>query len=251
MPAEFLVSKAEPWPPSLPDIVWGDEILKPENLEMLAMGGMGYVYKVGNLAYKLNCTQRELDMMKRAGDCAVKPVARVMQLRDGRPVMPGLLMELQTPLDIKQIKESERAIVKDEMIWLIATLHKTYRMVHGDIKPLNMLRCKDGKLRFCDFDSARPIDEDVSVWEGGGTDQYLAPKRNYFYTGSPPTESDDDYALGLSLWELYTGKQALSDQLHNIEHVLKEGRTVNVEEIEDEEVRGLIRELLKRGGAIV
>ncbi len=45
------------------------------------------------------------------------------------------------------MKEYEKATIKGDMIRLVSKLHVKYRMVHGDIKPLNMLCCSDGKLR--------------------------------------------------------------------------------------------------------
>ncbi|ERF71115.1 hypothetical protein EPUS_07787 [Endocarpon pusillum Z07020] len=222
-----------------------------ESWEVLAIGGSGYVYKYKGLAYKLNCKQREFNMMQKAGDCAVRAVARVVTVENGWPVMKSLLMELLAPLDIKSVKEHEKVAIKDDMIQLISRLHKKYQMVHGDIKPLNMLRCSDGKLRLCDFDSARPIDEAPGAWDALCTHQYLAPNRDFFQTDAPPTPSDDIYALGLSIWELYTGKQALIEELDDIEEVLKERRTVDLTEVEDQDVRELIRGFLRQGGALV
>jgi serine/threonine protein kinase len=233
------------------DILWEELAQGTEKFQVLAIGGMGYVYRHEDFAYKQNCFQREFDMMKMAGDCAVKAIARVIKIRDGGPVMTGLLMELETPFDVKSVQESEREAIMGEMIDLVSTLHQEYRIVHGDVKPANMLRCRDGKLRFCDFDSARPLDEDPQAWEGMCTDQYLAPNRDYFWSGSAPTPSDDLYALGLSLWELYTGKEALSDELHNMEEVLKERRTVDLMKVEDTEARSIIRAFLRQGGALV
>ena len=248
---EHTLSLDEACPVHIPCVLWKDIARDAETLQVLAIGGMGYVYAYKGLAYKQNCLARELEMMQKAGDCAVRAVAQVVSMDDGRPVMGGLLMELETPLDIKRVEESEKAVVRDHMIRLVGKLHSKYRMVHGDIKPSNMLRCTDGALRLCDFDSARPLDEDPLSWEGLCTPQYLAPNRDYFNTGSPPTTSDDIYALGLSIWELYTGKEALSDELENIEEVLQERRTVDVMEVEDREVRDLIRGFLRQGGALV
>jgi serine/threonine protein kinase len=114
-----------------------------------------------------------------------------------------------------------------------------------------MLRCSDGKLRFCDFDSARPIDEDPEAWEGFCIEQYLAPNRDFFHTGAPPTPSDDICDLGVSIWELYTGKEAFIHEFNNIEELLKERRTVDLMEIEDQDVRELVKGFLRQGGALV
>lgn len=241
----------ESWAPYQPDIRREDIIRDNKTLEVLAIGGMGYVYKYKGLAFKLNCFQRELSMMQMAGDCSVRAVARVVDTCSGQLVTNGLLMELQTTLDIKRVEHHKKAEVKDEMISLVRTLHEKYRMVHGDIKPLNMLRCSDGKIRLCDFDSARPIDEAPEAWEGLSTEQFLAPNRDFFNTGAPPTPSDDIYALGLSIWELYTGKEVFADELDHMEEISKERRTVDVMEVEDQDVRELICGFLRQGGAMV
>lgn len=246
------LSTPEPWPPHPPDISWKDMVCGDTGYQEISFRYLGYVYNYQGLAYKPFCMQKEYDMMKKAGNCAVTAVARVMmQLDDNRTVMKGLLMELETPFKVADVAKCDRAAVKDEMIQLVSTLHETYRMVHGDIKPNNMLRCRDGKLRLCDFDTARFVDEDPQLWEGLATEAYLAPNRDYFNTGAAPTPSDDIYALGLSIWELYTGKPPLSDEIHNIEEVLKERRTVNLMEVEDPETRWLIRLFLRQGGALV
>jgi len=90
------------------DVLWEDLAQETEKFQVLAIGGMGYVYQHKSSAYKQNCFQREFEMMKMAGDCAVKAIARVIKMKDGWPVMTGLLMELETPFDVKSVKESER-----------------------------------------------------------------------------------------------------------------------------------------------
>lgn len=69
--------------------------------------------------------------------------------------------------------------------------------------------------------------------------------------GAPPTLSDDIYALGSSIWELYTGKQALMEDFDNIEDVLKERCAVDLTEVEDQDVRELISGFLSQGGSLV
>ncbi|KAK3078500.1 hypothetical protein LTS18_007349 [Coniosporium uncinatum] len=102
-----------------------------------------------------------------------------------------------------------------------------------DVKPDNFLRCRDGKLRLCDFDSARGVDDDEEGYEGMVTGEFLAPNRDYYRTGRPPTISDDIYALGLSIWPLYTGDKDLENE--DMEEVLRDKRTVDVTHIFDPE----------------
>jgi hypothetical protein len=53
-------------------------LLHASNMKILTFGGMGYIYKYKCLADKENCCQQELDVLVRAGDCAVRAVARLM-----------------------------------------------------------------------------------------------------------------------------------------------------------------------------
>lgn len=81
---------AESQPVHIPDVPL--EEICPKDLEVIAIGGISYVYKYKGLAYKLHCFQREFEMMRKAGDCSVKPVARVVSVESGHTVMTGLLM---------------------------------------------------------------------------------------------------------------------------------------------------------------
>lgn len=65
------------------------------SFEVLGFGATVHVYRYKTLAYKQACLQRELDMMKRAGDWAVRPVARDMDTDRGNLVMNGLLMDVR------------------------------------------------------------------------------------------------------------------------------------------------------------
>lgn len=91
------------------------------------------------------------------------------------------------------------------------------------------------------------IDDDGDEWEGFFSDRYLAPNRGWPDDLKLPTAGDDWYGLAISLWELYTGEDALMHE--DMEELLREGRTVDAEAMEDEEVRGFIRDLLIAGGA--
>ena len=78
-----------------------------------------------------------------------------------------------------------------------------YDLVHGDIKPENiMLTRRKGKLVFkmIDFGS---ITEAYSNVTRAGTPSYLAPER---FKRSPVNEQTEVYAIGVTLYEVLTGK---------------------------------------------
>jgi serine/threonine protein kinase len=240
-----------PGPPPPQTITTEHEILLPKNLKLLGLGGSGYVYKCPTgFAYKEHASQREVEFMKVAGDCSITPLARVLREINGVLVPEGLVMELATPSDFKLVPPEQRVADKNEMVNLVERLHgPEIGIVHGDIKPANFLRCRDGKLRLCDFDSARLIsDENVEGWEGFVSERYVAPSRGYPDYG-PPTVINDEYALAISVWELFTGKDALSEE--DMEEVLKDGRTVDIDELEDDDIRAFVRKRLRDGGAKV
>jgi hypothetical protein len=220
-----------------------------------------YFFIYQGLFLKWQANQPEYEMMIKAGDCSVRPVGRVMKFEQGRPITISVMMELHTPFRLKEVKDSEKSWIKDEMIRLVTTLHMTHGVVHGDIKPENFLRCNDGKLRLCDFGESAPVGDQYEYKKHTGedtafaTEAFIAPNRNYFDTLAPATISDDLYALGLSIWAVYTRKnpfeEILKDRLVCMEDILRERRTVDVMEVDDVEVRSLIRGYLRQGGALV
>jgi alkyl hydroperoxide reductase subunit AhpC len=94
-------------------------------------------------------------------------------------------------------------------------------IVHGDLKPENVMISDEGMVKILDFGLARrlhrirPINldetEELGVAESGGgifgTARYLAPEQT---RGEPATFASDVFALGIVLYELATGKVAFS-----------------------------------------
>ncbi len=70
------------------------------------------------------------------------------------------------------------------------------RIVHGDLKPGNLMVEADGRLRVLDFGLARRAGE--GPWLRGGTPGYMAPEQ----ARGEVTPRSDVYALGLILREL-------------------------------------------------
>lgn len=98
----------------------------------------------------------------------------------GAVVTDGLVMKLATPFNFKSVLPEDRVAAKDEMIGLVSWLHAEYLIVHGDIKLPNSVRCRDGKLRLCDFDSAwRMGVESSDEWEGFVSERYWLPAGDF------------------------------------------------------------------------
>jgi Protein kinase domain len=75
-------------------------------------------------------------------------------------------------------------------------------VLHRDIKPSNIMVDGRGRIRIMDFGLAVSTD---AAHPGGvaGTPAYMAPEQ---LAGAPATEQTDLYALGLVLYEIFTGR---------------------------------------------
>ncbi|RPJ53101.1 MAG: serine/threonine protein kinase, partial [Acidobacteria bacterium] len=79
-------------------------------------------------------------------------------------------------------------------------------VVHRDLKPGNVMVDGRGRVRIADFGLAAAV-ETVDAHDFAGTPAYMAPEQ---FVGRPASVSSDIYALGLVLYELFTGKAAFS-----------------------------------------
>ncbi|MFI0408098.1 protein kinase [Actinomadura sp. 3N508] len=122
-----------------------------------------------------------------------------------------LVMELVTGRDLAAIIDERGPLTPTRTARLgaqaaraLAAAH-TAGVVHGDVKPANLLLSDDGVLKLTDFGIARPLP--VTTEKAGGkvvgTAGYLAPE---VALGHPPGKASDLYALGCVLYELSTGQ---------------------------------------------
>lgn len=76
-------------------------------------------------------------------------------------------------------------------------------ILHRDLKPANVMIDSRGDARIMDFGLALAAGEDDGTISG--TPAYMAPEQ---LEGKPATAQSDLYALGLVMYELFTGKRA-------------------------------------------
>jgi alkyl hydroperoxide reductase subunit AhpC len=147
----------------------------------------------------------------------------VMEYVDGRPLSKLLQEGRLSPV---QVAGLGRQIARG-----MAAAHGL-GIVHGDLKPANLLVTHDDVVKITDFGLSRralppQTNEETQLWDppqGGsiaGTPGYMSPEQT---RGEPATPASDVFSLGAVLYEMLTGKLAFTGE--NVLRVLDQIRLV-------------------------
>jgi eukaryotic-like serine/threonine-protein kinase len=77
-------------------------------------------------------------------------------------------------------------------------------VIHGDVKPANMLITDEGRVKLMDFGMARLASFDSKATPLVGTPAYWCPEQ---IVGKPQDARSDLFSLGVVLYEMVTGKR--------------------------------------------
>ena len=87
-------------------------------------------------------------------------------------------------------------------------------VIHGDVKPANMLITDEGKVKLMDFGMARLASFDSKATPLAGTPAYWCPEQ---ILGKPQDARSDLFSLGVVLYEMVTGHRPFdADSLQGI-----------------------------------
>ncbi len=205
-------------------------------LGLLGKGGMGEVYKAEDIklsqtvALKVLPDKLEKDKaalrrfhaeVRNARQVSHPNVCRVFDIGeiDGRHF---LSMEFIDGDDLSSLLRrigrlpSDKAIeISRQLCFGLAAIHEA-GILHRDLKPANIIIDSKGKARITDFGIAG-IETELTGGEIRiGTPAYMSPEQ---ITGKEVSQKSDIYALGLVLYEIFTGKQTF--QADSIDDLLQ------------------------------
>ncbi len=206
--------------------------------ELLGEGGFGWVYAAWDLrldrrvAVKIGRTtdRSTRDAVLREARTAAQIVhpniCSVFSIDESAGV-PIIVMEhlaggsLADKLKLGPLVERQADRVTAQVLSALAASHEA-GVVHGDIKPANILFTTEGIAKVADFGMARspgPSADTASDEAIGGTPSYMAPERT---DGQPQTPASDVFSLGLLIYEIYTGRRALSGNIGEIFQLIRD-----------------------------
>ena len=190
---------------------------------LLGRGGMGEVYRAEDLTLDQPVALKFLSAgvagddsrlaqfhneLRTARQVSHKNVVRLYDLgdADGRRF---LTMEYVDGEDLASLLRRIGRIPQDKAVDLarqlcagVAAAHER-GVLHRDLKPANVMIDGDGDVRITDFGIATAAGDTAAA--SVGTPQYMAPEQ---LAGRPASVRSDIYALGLILFEIFTGRRA-------------------------------------------
>jgi len=127
-----------------------------------------------------------------------------------------LAMELVHGKTLREVIHEEAPLTAREALAILEPVLAALRaahtagIIHRDVKPENVIVRTDGEIKVADFGLARAISTQTATSQTGvllGTASYLSPEQ---VEGGPADQRSDVYAAGLLLFEMLTGRKAVT-----------------------------------------
>lgn len=194
----------------------------------IGAGGMATIYRArdetldrdvavkvlhGHLADDASLLQRFRTEARHAASLLHPSVVNVFD--QGAADLPYIVMEYVDGPSLRQVLAVRGRVTPGEALAIIEPVcHALARahasgLVHRDIKPENVLIAPDGTPKVADFGIARAVAETGHTQTGAliGSVHYLAPE---LVDGQEANPASDQYAVGIVLFELLTGRKPLT-----------------------------------------
>jgi len=132
---------------------------------------------------------------------------------------PYLVMEYLTGQPLDKTLEKGSVPMPRACAWVAETamaLHAAHKkgVIHGDIKPANVLITEDNRVKLMDFGMARLAARETQGNTLSGTPAYWCPEQ---IMGKPQDARSDLFSLGVVLYELVTGHRPFdADSLQGV-----------------------------------
>ncbi len=196
---------------------------------LLGRGGMGEVYRAEDLklgepvALKFLPAELSLDgaalarfhrEVRVARNIAHRNVCRVFDIGEAGG-LHFLSMEYIDGEDLSSLLKRIGRLPRDKAVELArqicAGLGAAHEggVLHRDMKPANIMVDGQGRAKITDFGLAQVVDELKDQAAFAGTPAYMAPEQ---ITAGKVSVKTDLYALGLVLYEMFTGKRAFHNE---------------------------------------
>jgi serine/threonine protein kinase len=211
-----------------------DSLLGPYRIEaILGTGSFGTVFRAWDTTLERRVALKVLGAGKPGSAAAVLAEARaaaslnhpnicIVHAVDAGELAPMIVMEYVDGEALEDLLEggplaAEAAVSYARQIALGMSEAHRQGVVHGDLKPGNIMVTPAGFIKIMDFGLARreaPADGQLPVPNAGGangmsgTPSYMAPEQ---VRGLPATGPSDVFSLGLILYEMATGKRAVRE----------------------------------------
>lgn len=123
----------------------------------------------------------------------------------------AIVMELLDATTLRRLLDEQAPLDADTTVRISVRLLDALEhahangVVHRDVKPSNILLCRDGRVKIADFGIAKADDQTELTREGAlvGTATYLAPEQ---LTNERVTGRADLYSLAIVMYECLTGQ---------------------------------------------
>ncbi len=141
-----------------------------------------------------------------------------MELVNGESVVAAVRPVAESPaqatVEAGAINTRRLRYLLRQILTGVAELHR-HGTLHRDLKPSNILVTPEDRVVILDFGLTSSIVVDLpQAVEGlAGTPAYVAPEQ---HEGEPPSHASDAYALGVTLYEMVTGRLPFTGRLDRL-----------------------------------